>query len=288
MRTEAIALKDYFPFLGENDADPQLHCFFPELPCSSGKTPSMLICPGGGYWRCSVAENIAANFMPLGINAFVLLYSTNSQVSHRYPTQLREVAAAFEIIKQNANGWGCDTEKIGIMGFSAGGHLAAHYSNAWSSEVVRSVFPDSHKPFATALGYPVISAEPPLKVTGTFTNLLGHDLSETEIHDFSVQNLVTKDTPPTFIWHTSTDPIAPVMGSYLYAQALWQNKVPCEMHIYPCGKHGLSTADKNIVNSQLEKYPDLSDEAKEKLKKDINHVHNWVDAFNKWLEYTFY
>lgn len=287
MKTGVISLKDYFPFLGENGADPKLYYYLPELPLPDGKRPGMLICPGGGYWICSAAENISMNFMPLGFNAFVLVYSTNSKEPHHYPTQLLEVAAAFEVIKQNSEEWNCYIEKTGIMGFSAGGHLAAHYSNMWNSDVVREVFPHSHKPFATALGYPVISAEPPLKVTGSFTNLVGYDLNEKEIHDFSVQNLVTSSTPPTFIWHTSNDGTAPALGSLLYATALAKNKVPYEMHVFPRGKHGLSVADKNIIASQLAEHPELSCDDKKRLEKDIKHVHNWVEAFNKWLVYTF-
>lgn len=287
MKTGVISLKEYFPFLGENGADPQLYYYLCESPETKGKNPSMLICPGGGYWRCCFAEDIGMSFMPMGFNAFTLVYSTNSQKPHRYPTQLREVAAALEVITMNAEEWNCDTEKIGIMGFSAGGHLAAHYSNAFASQAVREVFPDSKKPFATVLCYPVISAQPPLKVTGSFTNLVGHDLSEKEIQDFSVQNLVTKDTPPTFIWHTANDATAPALGSLLYVTELAKNKIPYEMHIFPRGKHGISLADKNMLNSQINNSPDMDEKAKKQLEKDINHVHNWVEALNKWLVYTF-
>ena len=104
--------------------------------------PAVLICPGGGYVMCSQRESepVALNFLPEGYNVFVLTYSV---APHRFPTQLREVAAAMELIYANAAAWHCDTERVAIMGFSAGGHLAAHYSTCFDCPQVREIFPDS-------------------------------------------------------------------------------------------------------------------------------------------------
>ena len=131
MRIIKINLKDKFEFLGEADRNPTLTAYIPDnimaRECES--RPTMLICPGGGYANCSEreAEPIALKFLNWGFNAIVLRYSC---APHRFPVQLREVAAAFEVIYENAKEWYCDTNKVGIIGFSAGGHLIAHYSNA--------------------------------------------------------------------------------------------------------------------------------------------------------------
>ena len=117
--------------------------------------PAVVVCPGGGYRRVSQREGepIALHFLPHGYNVFVLWYSVSP---NRFPTQLREVAAAMELLHENAEAWHCDTDKIAIMGFSAGGHLAAHYSNAYHWPEVREMFPRSKPGSATLLCYPVM------------------------------------------------------------------------------------------------------------------------------------
>lgn len=275
MRRGTIELKNHFSALGENGCNPRLDYYLPynmtEMNRQDQKRPCILICPGGGYYACSQreAEPIALHFLPLGFNVFVLYYSVPN---HHFPTQLREVAAAYELIKQNADEWNCDTEKMGIMGFSAGGHLAAHYSNAWDIPEVRELFPESHRPFASVLCYPVITADPNTRHTGSFVNLLGHEPNTDEIERFSCDKLVRDDTPQAFIWHTAADTIVPVKNSLLYAAALSDHKVPFELHIYPYGGHGLSTADKHTVNE---------------VGTNEIHVQNWLCALKKWIGLTF-
>ena len=148
MRCETIHLKDRYPFLGENGCDPTLQLYLPynmvEMNRQDQKRPCLLLCPGGGYRMVSQreAEPIALHFLPEGMNVFVLTYSV---APHRYPTQLREVAAAMELICANADQWNCDTDRVAIMGFSAGGHLAAHYSTSYDSAAVREVFPKASR-----------------------------------------------------------------------------------------------------------------------------------------------
>ena len=121
---EKIHLKEHFDFLGANDADPTLELYLPrnlsEMKREQQKRPCMLILPGGAYAFCSQRESepMALHFLPEGYNVFVLTYSV---APHRFPTQLREVAAAMELIHANADKWNCDVSKIAIMGFSAGG-----------------------------------------------------------------------------------------------------------------------------------------------------------------------
>ena len=243
MTYQIVHLKDRYPFLGENCCDPILDIYLPEsIPDYLEKRNNLLICPGGGYSFCSEREGspIAMHFVAEGYNTFVLRYST---APNRFPTQLIEVAAALEIICENAEMWQSDTQKIAICGFSAGGHLAAHYSNAYNCEQVRAIFPDSKPVDAVVLCYPVITAKQDAHLN-SFINLTGHNpLTQEDIERFSCENMVNENTPPTFLWHTASDAVVPYMNTLLYAQALYKNKVPVELHIYPYGPHGLATAD---------------------------------------------
>lgn len=275
MKRGTIYLKEHFSFLGENDANPRLDYYLPynmtEMGRQNQKRPCMLICPGGGYSMVSQreAEPIALHFLPLGFNVFVLTYST---APHRFPTQVREVAAAYELIKANADEWNCDTEKMGIMGFSAGGHLAAHYSNSWDIEEVREKFPESYRPFASVLCYPVITGLYGKRHSGSFINLIGHEPDDAELDRFSCERIVRDDTPQAFIWHTAEDTCVPVESSLLYASALSEHKVPFELHIYPYGAHGMSTADEQTLDNVAE----------------VNHHdRQWLDSMKKWLKLTF-
>ena len=128
MKTETIHLKEIYPFLGDDGCDPTVDMYLPynmtEMHRENRKRPCMIVCPGGGYAMCSQreAEPIAMHFLPDGFNVFVIYYSV---APHRFPTQMREVAATVELIYKNADNWNCDVSKLAIVGFSAGGHLAA-------------------------------------------------------------------------------------------------------------------------------------------------------------------
>lgn len=273
MKHEIIHLKDRFPFLGENGCDPTAEVYLPyynmsEMNRQNKKRPCMVICPGGAYCMCSERESepVALQFLAQGFNVFVITYST---APHQFPTQLREVAALMELIYENADNWNCNTSKIAIMGFSAGGHLAAHYSTAYDCEEVREVFPESKAVNASVLCYPVITADPAHAHLGSFYNLLGkQDITEQDVQKYSCDRLVKKNTPPAFIWHTAEDNAVPVMNSLLYASALSKYKIPFELHIYPYGWHGLSTAD-YLTNDNI--------------NEKIDHVAAWVGCVCKWL-----
>lgn len=272
MKHEIIHLKDRFPFLVENGCDPTVEVYLPynmpEMGRQNKKRPCMVICPGGAYCMCSERESepVALQFLAQGFNVLVITYST---ASHQFPTQLREVAALMELIYENADNWNCNTSKIAIMGFSAGGHLAAHYSTAYDCEEVREVFPESKAVNASVLCYPVITADPAHAHLGSFYNLLGkQDITEQDVQKYSCDRLVKENTPPAFIWHTAEDNAVPVMNSLLYASALSKYKIPFEMHIYPYGWHGLSTAD-YLTNDNI--------------NEKIDHVAAWVGCACKWL-----
>ena len=276
MRHETLYLKDHFPQLGQEERNPKLDLYLPdnlwEMSWQDKKRPCLLICPGGAYWGVSTRESepIAFHFLPEGFNVFVLTYSV---LPHQFPTQLREVAAAMELIYENAEAWHCDTDKIAIMGFSAGGHLAAHYTNRFDCSQIREMFPDSKAVNASVLCYPVITADPDHCHRQSFINLAGAFPETREEQDFySCNKMVSQATPPTFLWHTASDQAVPVNNSLLYAQALSANKIPFELHIYPYGRHGLSTADEQ-TNGQI--------------PPEAAYVKDWLPAAKKWLKMTF-
>jgi len=275
MQYQKIHLKDRFPFLGENGCDPVLEIYLPynmtEMNRQNQKRPCMVLCPGGGYGMVSQreAEPVALHLLPEGFNVFVLTYSV---APNRFPTQLVEVAAVMEMIYENADNWNCDTGKVAIMGFSAGGHLAAHYSVCYDCEAVRKVFPESKCVNASVLCYPVITADPAYYHGGSFLNLMGHyPETQEERNFFSCDAQVRPGTPPAFVWHTANDPVVPVMNSLLYTQALAKHGIPFELHIYPDGNHGLSTADEQTLDS---------------LPAYAPHVQGWLKEMKIWLKQT--
>lgn len=276
MKHEILELKNYFDFIGENGENPTLDIYLPynmaEMNRQNQKRPCLIVCPGGGYGMCSERESepIALHFLPEGFNVFVLKYSV---APHRFPTQIREVAAVMELIYSNAEEWNCDTEKIAIIGFSAGGHLAAHYSTMYDCKEVREVFPESKPVNASVLSYPVITADFNVAHQGSFLNLLGHAPENKEEEEyFSCNCQVKENTPPAFIWHTAQDNVVPVAHSLLYANALVENNVPVELHIYPYGGHGLSTSDKHTVDDVTE---------------IVAYNNIWLDSVKRWLNLIF-
>jgi len=211
------------------------------------KRPLVLICPGGGYGFVSdrEAEVMALQFTAMGYHAAVLTYSTYPV---RYPAQILEVAQAWRLIRENAEAWNVLSDKIVILGCSAGGHLAASYSLFCGEDfVTKSVgmTADKLRPAGMILCYPVITSGE-FSHRDSFSTLLGSDydsLVGTELLEkVSLEKQVTEKTPPAFIWHTYTDNVVPVENSLLFATALRKHNVNCELHIFPDGGHGLGLA----------------------------------------------
>ncbi len=270
MKCFDIELKNEYVFLGNDGKNPTVSAYLPynlkEMGRENQKRPCMVVCPGGAYAICSERESepIALKFLNLGFNVFVLNYSV---MPHRYPTQLTEVAATFDLIYKNADRWHCDTDKIGIIGFSAGGHLAAHYSNAYNNADVRALFADSKRPGFTVLGYPVISSDKAIAHQGSFINLLG---KYPESDSFSCECLVSEETPKAFIWHTAGDEGVSVQNSLSYANALAKHNIPFSLHVYPYGQHGLSTVDL-LTNDACD------------LDSKKSYAAKWLVDLEKWL-----
>ena len=234
------------------------------------KTPLVLICPGGGYAMTSnrEAEPIALQFNSMGYQAAVLRYSCAPAV---YPTALCEVAQSVKLIREHAEDWNVDAEKIIVMGFSAGGHLAASYGVFWNeSWLTEKMQCDKQllKPNGLVLCYPVISSKEEIAHQDSIKNLLGESYPEMK-GQVSLEDKVGKHTPKTFLWHTFTDPVVPFWNSFRFAEALGKAGVPMEYHLYPQGGHGLSLANEQTANEE---------------GKGVEKVcQSWVPLLRSWM-----
>lgn len=237
-----VKLWDKLPTKSTDDKDnPGFEVFLP--PGTEANGIGILVCPGGGYRRiCSDHEGVkAAQWLnSKGIAAFVLRYRLPVD-GYKHPVPLNDASRAMQIIRLNAKKWKLDPNKIGIMGFSAGGHLAAHASTdpvvakKDSSDPVEKV---SSRPDFSILVYPCITTEKPYVYGGILNLVKG---TEYEEKDISLEEHVTKDTPPVFLVLAHNDGVHP-MNSVLFYQACLKNKVPAELHIYRTGGHGFGFA----------------------------------------------
>ena len=244
--TENISLSEKFPVLAQHGSKAILTCYARDALSEINADriwPTILICPGGGYSFTSdrEAEPVALEFLARGFQCFVLHYTC---APAHFPLQLQEAAAAMAFIRQNAAHYHADAGRIAVMGFSAGGHLAATLSLFWDAPEVcdtLSFTPAQVRPDALCLGYSVITGGP-YAHRGSFDCLLGTNPPEELLHRLSLENSVRPDMPPVFLWHTADDDTVPVENSLFFALALRKEKVPFEIHIYPHGCHGLSLA----------------------------------------------
>ncbi len=206
--------------------------------------PAVLICPGGGYARRAghEGEPVARWLNGLGWQAFVLDYRVAPE---RHPGPLHDARWAMRQVRHRAPEWGVDPGRVAVLGFSAGGHLAATLSTRYDAGDQDSPDPLARQPCrpdATVLCYPVISfvQYPHL---GSMHNLLGESPSLTLRRALSADLQVTPETPPAFLWHTAEDAGVPVENSLLYGAALARQGVPFALHVFPQGRHGLGLAD---------------------------------------------
>ena len=215
------------------------------------KRPVILMCPGGGYEMTSdrEAEPMAMQFLAMGYHVAVLRYSV---CPVRYPAALLQVAESVLYLKEHADEYHIDPEKIVVQGCSAGGHLAANYGIAWNSPFLTKLMGMENDPerlcvAGLLLCYPVITSGEKAHEE-SFRNLLGEQYEEKK-GELSLENQVTPDTPPTFLWHTATDETVPVENSLYFFQACLQQGVSAELHIYPVGGHGLSLANEETCRA---------------------------------------
>ena len=232
----------------ENGFMPTLKAYLIEKLDADRKRPAIVVFPGGGYAYTSPreAERIALNYNAAGFQAFVLSYST---APHKHPLPIQDAATAIKTVRENADEWNINPDWIAIIGFSAGGHLAASISVHWDNPEIFSadeIAAGLHKPNASILSYPVITSGE-FAHRGSFENLLGEDADEKMLEMMSLEKQVKESTPPAFLWHTYTDGAVPVENTLLYASALSKYKIPCEVHIYPNGVHGLSLVSDETI-----------------------------------------
>ncbi len=222
-------------------SEPTLTVFLADAKITNGT--SVVIFPGGGYHHLSINKEgykIANWLNTLGISAFVLKYRMPSDLTMKDKTigPLQDAQEAIRMVRRNAEKWKLDSAKIGIIGFSAGGHLAATLSTQFDKKVYDSKDNISSRPDFSILMYPVISMQDGITHKGSKTNLLGENPSTTLVENFSNEKQVNATTPKTFIVHATDDKAVPVENSINYYLALKQNKIPVEIHLYENGGHG--------------------------------------------------
>lgn len=240
--TVEIELKKDGEFFGyKNVSQPSLKVYLPEAHLATGA--AVIICPGGGYGMESFkleGIRIAEAFLNKGIAAFILKYRLPSDdiMIDKSIGPIQDAQQALKIVRQRASEWHLDEEKIGIMGFSAGGHLASTAGTHFNRSYISNPDGISLRPSFIILVYPVISMKDELTHNGSRENLLGTSASEEDITNFSNELQVNSETPPTWLTHTGDDTVVPVENSIRFYQELIKNKIPSEMHLYPKGNHG--------------------------------------------------
>ena len=226
----------------------------PSLPHKT-KKPLVLVCPGGAYSYCSdrEAEPIAAKYLAAGFHAAVLRYNCAPAV---FPTSLLELAWCVKTIRQNADKWHVLSNAVFVCGFSAGGHLAASLGTLWNEPFLKAALgPGNWKPDGQILSYAVLSLGEHTHA-GSRDYLLGASNTEATCKRLSLENRVSGETVPTFLWHTVEDESVPVENSMLYATALQKHHIPFEMHLFEKGGHGLSTCEDITSDLGKEVVPD--------------------------------
>ena len=268
------------------------------------KKPLVIICPGGGFLDCSPNEGepVALHFLRAGYHAAVLIYSNQATAPNTsaLPQALFDMAAAITLIRQRAEEWAVDSDKIVILGFSAGAQLSALYGNRWQETLLYPYgTPEQRKPNAVVLGYPLLEKEHnlPDDADGTpmdMQDVLGGSTQSLQMRKFmeasdtalyghypptreemlaaSPIHHVSPHTPPTFIWQTFADKIISPLQSLHYAQALYTAGIPCELHVFDKGQHGISLADRTT--------------AKKETGIDF-HVAGWAALAVEWLDRQF-
>lgn len=257
----------------------QAYLLSPEITTGvSVKRPAIIILPGGSYLHKSYREGepVAAQFSALGYQSFVFSYPTLWKKKYTpedtdielnppapYPEQVYDLYKVIALVRKNADAWGIDPHKIFLLGFSAGGHVAASAAVNWQNsaylEAAGIKNPEDAKPDACVLGYPMVDAElireracdpliekvPALKFIATYLpqSVFGVDkdhITEDMWREMDLSSRITPETPPFFIWHTDEDRVTRALDTTRFVEALIKNGVTCEYHLFETGPHGMS------------------------------------------------
>jgi acetyl esterase/lipase len=230
---------------GQAEGDkPTLTIYLPPQDKATGA--AIVICPGGGYGHLAMdheGHQIGQWLNSFGVAGFIVSYRhRNSGAGYGHPAPIQDAQRAIRTVRSRAREWGVDPNRIGILGFSAGGHLAStaatHFNESFC-EARDAIDRMSCRPDFAVLVYPVISFSEPFTHTGSCTNLLGPNADAAIIEKFSNEKQVTPQTPPTFLFHTWEDTGVPAENSIAFYLALRKAKVPAEMHIFLKGQHGI-------------------------------------------------
>lgn len=238
---EIKVFKDSIFYSTSNVTLPTISVFLPKEVKSNGT--SIVICPGGGYSHLAIDKEgfkVAKWLNKLGITAFVLKYRLPNDLimKNKIVGPLQDAQEAIRYVRRNAIKWNLNSEKIGIIGFSAGGHLASTLSTHYMDKVYDVTDTVSAKPNFSILIYPVISMNSKITHKGSRNNLLGEKPMNALIEKYSNELQVNSNTPKTFLIHATDDKVVPVENSINYYLALKNNQVSAELHLFENGGHG--------------------------------------------------
>ncbi len=250
-----------------NISRPTLTVFLPPKEKATGA--AVIICPGGGYWVEAVnieGTDIAKKFLDIGVAAFVLKYRIPSDETmvNREIGALQDGQQSVKVVRERSKEWNIAPDRIGMMGFSSGGHLASTVGTHFNRMLIPNTENTSVRPDFLMLIYPVISLQDSIGHIGSRDQLLGKKPSQEKTNEYSNELQVTKETPPTFLVHASDDYGVKPQNSIAFYQALWRNRVPAELHLYQKSGHGFGL--------YLKKTNELW----------MDRAKNWMDL-NGWL-----
>ncbi len=235
---------------------PTLAIYLPSEGTATGA--AIIICPGGGYWINAISHegtDVAKRFNEMGVAAFVLKYRipNDETMINREIGPLQDAQQAIKLLRQNSKEWKVDPMRIGIMGFSAGGHLASTAGTHFNKAVIENPTNISLRPDFMILIYPVISFRDGIGHIGSRDQLIGKNPAVEKINLYSNELQVTKETPPTFLVHASDDNVVKPDNSIVFYQQLLGNHVPAEMHLYQEGGHGFGLNNKTTKDNWMER-----------------------------------
>ncbi len=226
---------------------PTLTIYLPAKEKANGT--AVIVCPGGGYWVVSAHHegvDVAKRFNEMGIAAFVLKYRLPDEkyMNNKEIVPLQDAQRAIQIVRSNAKKFHINKDRIGILGFSAGAHLAATAGTHFQTSYISNKKKINLRPDFMILVYPVISFTDSIGHVGSRYRLIGKNPSEKKIKEYSNELQVTSSTPPAFLVHAKDDNAVPVKNSLAFAAALKKNKVPVEIYLYEKGGHGFGMNNK--------------------------------------------